>query len=184
MSRVRTPGDGPKCVVCGKPAVWSGYCKMEDGKGYCDSTRWPTDPGRVFSKEPTPAELIADVIEERGRLYWETVDKFVETMLDEWKLIKPRQATWWEHLRSSCGAYGFIAFDKPFDAFIVLYHSKHANSGVFNGLESLDKMKLAFAAGKPFPWSLLAVNALFYDCASILREKLKGELHPEVLPHG
>lgn len=35
MSRVRVPGDGPKCA-CGKPAVWSGYCQMEDGKGYCD----------------------------------------------------------------------------------------------------------------------------------------------------
>ncbi len=32
--RVRVPGDGPKCR-CGKPAVWSGYCYMEDGKGSC-----------------------------------------------------------------------------------------------------------------------------------------------------
>lgn len=36
MARVRTPGDGPKCA-CGKPAVWSGYCQMEDGRGYCTS---------------------------------------------------------------------------------------------------------------------------------------------------
>lgn len=34
MSRERSPGDGPKCG-CGRPAVWSGFCQMVDGKGYC-----------------------------------------------------------------------------------------------------------------------------------------------------
>lgn len=51
MARIRTPGDGPKCVVCGKPAVWSGYCKMEDGKGYCDSP-----PSTAGSSGPPGAE--------------------------------------------------------------------------------------------------------------------------------
>jgi len=37
MSRVRVPGDGPKCGVCGRPAVWSGFCQMEDGRGYCNA---------------------------------------------------------------------------------------------------------------------------------------------------
>ena len=36
FGRVRTPGDGPRCR-CGKPAVWSGWCEMEDGRGYCSS---------------------------------------------------------------------------------------------------------------------------------------------------
>lgn len=130
----------------------------------------------------TSAEIVADVIEERGRLYWEEVNKFVESSLDEWKKIKPRQATWWEHLRSACWAYGSTAFDKPFDAFIALYHSKHANSGVFHALEFVSRLKLVFAKDKPFPWPLLASTALFFDCASILREKLKDELPPEVLP--
>lgn len=35
MPRIRQDGDGPKCKVCGKPAVWSGFCEMADGKGYC-----------------------------------------------------------------------------------------------------------------------------------------------------
>lgn len=39
MSRQRVPGDGPKCMVCGRPAVWSGYCQMEDGRGYCNAQR-------------------------------------------------------------------------------------------------------------------------------------------------
>lgn len=38
MARVREQGDGPKCK-CGKPAVWSGFCQMEDGHGYCDTAQ-------------------------------------------------------------------------------------------------------------------------------------------------
>lgn len=134
--------------------------------------------------DTTPAEIIADVLEERGRLYWETVGKFVDHSLDDWKAVKPNEASLWELLRGACGAYGFIAFEKPFDAFVVLHHSKHANSGVFNGLETVDKMKVAFGPDKPFPWSLMAVNAFFFDCSQIVKDRLKGELSSTVLPQG
>lgn len=40
MSRTRVPGDGPKCG-CGAPAVWSGFCQMEDGRGYCNARPAP-----------------------------------------------------------------------------------------------------------------------------------------------
>ncbi len=40
MSRQRVLEDGPKCR-CGAPAVWSGYCQMEDGRGLCTRTESP-----------------------------------------------------------------------------------------------------------------------------------------------
>jgi len=60
MPRIRQDGDGPKCNVCGKPAVWNGFCEMADGKGYC-STMKPVVDAAVkevqakFEREATEA---------------------------------------------------------------------------------------------------------------------------------
>lgn len=65
MSRVRVPGDGPKCA-CGKPAVWNGFCQMADGRGYCDvgihpcqdSASMPT----LIAKWRTEKDRLGDLI--------------------------------------------------------------------------------------------------------------------------
>lgn len=75
MSRTRAPGDGPKCA-CGAPAVWSGFCQMADGLGYCGNAckvpqiLFPGDAvpsgGFVYgiSLGPPRAPSIADEIRE------------------------------------------------------------------------------------------------------------------------
>lgn len=195
MARIRTPGDGPKCVICGKPAVWSGYCKMEDGKGYCDSAP-RHDPvgeakyvlGGTWS-DTTPAEIIADVLEERGRLYWEQVGKIADSAVDEWKRINPDNLPYAEWVKvpgsdpeaiisfveKACKSLAVVAYKDPFEAFVVLHHSKHP-SAVLNtkvGPSTKRIIKEKFPATGPFPWTMLALNAFFNDCGDTVNERLK-----------
>lgn len=51
MSRERVDGDGPKCR-CGRPAVWSGFCEMADGKGWCSAALLPQPASESPEAEP------------------------------------------------------------------------------------------------------------------------------------
>lgn len=74
MSRVRTPGDGPKCR-CGKPAVWSGWCQMEDGKGFCD---WPVPLEMIV----TPDQLTQGYLERVGGVVYHREYKVLRELSD------------------------------------------------------------------------------------------------------
>lgn len=181
MARIRTPGDGPKCMICGKPAVWSGYCQMEDGHGYCNSVPKQDPAGEAkyvlggSMSDTTPVEIVNDYLEERGRLYWEMVNKFVETSLDDWKAVKPKIDVLWDLLEKACRAYGLIAFAKPFDAFVVMHHSKHPTAAVYNNMGRQNTLIKHFSKGSLFPWKLMAINAFYCDCNVIVFEKLAEE---------
>ncbi len=54
MARERVYGDGPLCS-CGRPAVWSGRCAMEDGRGYCASQGYPSQ----VTANQSPSDYVA-----------------------------------------------------------------------------------------------------------------------------
>lgn len=180
MARIRTPGDGPKCVICGKPAVWSGYCKMEDGKGYCDSAP---------RHDTTPAEIVADVTEERGRLYWEQVGKIADSAMDEWNRVNPDKvpiSIWMttagndrdvlsKFIEQACRAFAAGTYENPFEAFIVLRHSKYPNAllNTKMGPSTKSIIKDKFPKDGPFPWRVLALNAFYVDCCEAVNERFK-----------
>lgn len=140
---------------------------------------------RVIVTDHTPAEIVADVIEERGRLYWEMVGKFVDNSVEEWKTAKPSVTILWDLLENACRAHGKVAFEDPFNAFIVLKHSKHPNAALYNNTGKRRPIDKVFAKGLDFPWVLVAVNAFYSDCASLVNERLAEDFkNLEVLPHG
>ncbi len=118
----------------------------------------------------------------------------VDSAMDEWKEVNPGNLSvsdWMdvpgqnrlaivEFIEKACRSIAVATYKDSFEAFVVLLHSKHSNAFVSTSLESSSKkiLKENFTKDGPFPWMLLALNALGGDCFSTLHDRFK------VLPQG
>lgn len=135
--------------------------------------------------DQTPRSIFDDFLEERGRLYWEKVGEYVDSAVDRWKEVKPDVEGVWKFLENSCTSYSYVAFKDPFEAFVVLHHTKNARA-IFHGtLGGKDVLKDAFWEKTSFPWVQLAFHAFQQDCEDGVLAKLGKEFdEAESLPEG
>lgn len=106
----------------------------------------------------TPAEIVADVLEERGRLYWEEVNKIANGAYDQYKNDPGGSKSVNQFAIDACNSMGEEAFEDSFDAYVVLRHSNYFSK------RRHGEINIRRESG--IPWTELAIEAFIYDCVN------------------